>query len=256
MGEGMSFKTWTEYLNGKGKVITDPKTEDVPDYNGPTPASPGKPVKDKNAGGAKKGAGSAAPYKAGKDKKPKDIGPGFANKKGTVTTPMPKQTGLEPKIVLGTYGGVAPQAKHPYPADPKKQYKMKMSKTEEFLDKTKGMNMSEFVQHMYYECACDAHEDEKDDLPHVTAYAAGKFHPHPPEAIAYVAKLAKKNPRIMDMLVHAIKDNDALPHMLSAGHLHWLDQWMVLFPNSRMICLRLLQALMVSAMMVVRTMTP
>ena len=55
------------------------------------------------------------------------------------------------------------------------------SKTNDFLSKTKNMSISEFTKYMLDECGCGNVSD--DDLPYVTAYATGKFQPHPPEAI-------------------------------------------------------------------------
>lgn len=210
----MAFKNLKEYLDNRGKLVSDPKVEEVPDYSGPQETSPPPHTKAKDAGGADKPAGKPVPYAAGKAAaNPNKTVSGFGDKGDTKTT---VKTGNELKVdKKNTYGSVAPNPKNPYPADPKK----KQMKTEAFLDKTKNMSLTEFTQYMYQECGCKMNEED-DDLPGVTAYAAGKFQPHPPEAIRYVAALAKKNPRIMEMLVHELKSQDGLEGLLGASMDH------------------------------------
>lgn len=91
-------------------------------------------------------------------------------------------------------------------------------KTDAFLDKTKGMSLKEFTGYMLKECGCE--DMGGDDLPMVTSYSAGKFHPYPPEAIKYVVVLGNKNERVMDNLVHEIKNIGGLGKLLKAilGH--------------------------------------
>ena len=49
-----------------------------------------------------------------------------------------------------------------------------------------NMSAKEFASHMLEACSCEMGDDE---LPTVTSYAAGKFHPHPPEVIKYITVL-------------------------------------------------------------------
>ena len=76
------------------------------------------------------------------------------------------------------------------------------TKTEQFIDQTKNMTFSEFTQHMLKEGGFEP----DDDLPTVTSYSTGKFHPYPPEAIKYVVVLADKNDRVLENLIHGMKD--------------------------------------------------
>lgn len=73
------------------------------------------------------------------------------------------------------------------------------TKTESFIEKTKNMSPREFASYMMEQCSlCDG---DADSIPMVTAYAPGKFHPHPNEAIKYVVVLANKNDNLMNQLL-------------------------------------------------------
>jgi len=96
----------------------------------------------------------------------------------------------------------------------------KNQKTEAFLEKTRNMPLAEFANYMLKECGCGGAMAEDDTLPTVTSYATGKFHPYPPEAIRYVAALAKKNPRIMESLIQELKKQEAYGDLLSTGMDH------------------------------------
>ena len=56
-----------------------------------------------------------------------------------------------------------------FPAEPKVE-----TKTENFLNKTKDMSISEFTKYMLKECGCGQVQGE--DLPYVTASAEGPLH--------------------------------------------------------------------------------
>jgi hypothetical protein len=53
------------------------------------------------------------------------------------------------------------------------------------------------------ECGC-----MEDGIPMVTAFAKGKFHPNPLEAIEYITHLASQNADLMEALVRTIKKKD------------------------------------------------
>lgn len=72
-----------------------------------------------------------------------------------------------------------------------------------------GMNLLEVTQHVArLNEACGMCGDS--NIPMVTAFAKGKFHPNPLEAIKYVAHLAQENSEIMEHLLHNLKDGDVL----------------------------------------------
>jgi hypothetical protein len=215
----MSFKTWNEYLNQSGKLVTDPKKEEVPDYHGKPAAAPLSGKKDKDMGGADKGQSKFTSYISSKSKpvKGQPMEKGLVDK-GPKAVPHPKvdpvPQGKAGKVVSSPWNKEK-QGPCEYPANPNK--KPKMVKSEMFLSKTKDMPIGEFMQYMYEEVGVDM-EDET--LPMVTAYAPGKFHPHPPEAIKFIAALAKKNPRVMDALVHELKGQDGLEGLMGASMEH------------------------------------
>lgn len=77
----------------------------------------------------------------------------------------------------------------------------------------KGMSLLEVTQHMVQlneECGMCGDSG----IPMVTAFAKGKFHPNPLEAIKYVAHLAQENADIMEHLLHNLKDADVLGPMM------------------------------------------
>ena len=101
--------------------------------------------------------------------------------------------------------------------EPNTEYKQEVvksswAKTENFLNKTKGMSLSEFTKYMLDECGCGAVQD--DELPYVTAYTTGKFQPHPPEAVKYVVVLANKNNNILDNMVREMKASGMLGKLM------------------------------------------
>ena len=171
-------KVKKEYVDDQGKLVEKPEIKKVADYNGPNPKSP--PEK------------KAAPYKPAND----DV------KSPTVDVE---------KNGLGEMGDK--NLKY----EPNTEYKQEVvksswAKTENFLNKTKGMSLSEFTKYMLDECGCGAVQD--DDLPYVTAYTTGKFQPHPPEAVKYVVVLANKNNNILDNMVREMKTSGMLGKLM------------------------------------------
>lgn len=94
--------------------------------------------------------------------------------------------------------------------EPKNETTQKPSKTEVFLEQTKDMTVQELANFMLQRRQVD-----DDNLPTVTAYVPGKFHPHPPEAIKYVVVLADKNEQIMNDLIYALKDQGCLKKLIN-----------------------------------------
>ena len=177
--------SFREYLDAKSKMIDKPPTETVPDYDGPDPKAPEYSIipdqlsADGGKPSTKKGP-EQKPYRAaGSDPGQKKGESGFAD--------------LGAKELVYNPGTG--------------------TKTEQFLDATKGMNLKEFTEFMSQECGCNI---QSESLPTVTAYAAGKFQPHPPEAIRYVTALANKNERLMESLVHELKREGALGKLVKA----------------------------------------
>jgi hypothetical protein len=169
-----------EYVNDQGKLIEKPEVKKIADYDGPNPKSP----PEKNA----------ASYKPANDN----------TKSPTVDVE---------KNGLGEMG----DQKLKY--EPNTEYKQEIvkaswAKTENFLNKTKGMSLSEFTKYMLDECGCGAVQDE--ELPYVTAYTTGKFQPHPPEAVKYVVVLANKNNNILDNMIREMKSTGMLGKLMQA----------------------------------------
>lgn len=240
------FPSFLEYLNDKGQIVDKPGTETVPDYHGTEEKSPpGSKVPYKtpkeNKAPAKGEAGFAdmgdqkLNYKPETgikyDMKP-DVMKEYVDEKGKVvekakTDVKADYKGKEVKAPKGGKPYNAKDAKKPSKkemeaglgklGDKELEYvpdtgkAKKVTKTESFLNKTKGMNLAEFTKYMLDECGCGQVDDE--NLPFITAYTTGKFQPHPPEVIRYVSVLADKNQGILENLVS---------QMISMGYLNKL----------------------------------
>ena len=199
------FPKFYEYLDQKGKLIEKPKEEEIPDYHGDQDAAPQKPVtkgRKWDAEYAKPLKDAQKPYRApGKDMSMqqslgKEDGPGLVGQGDKRLVYNPSLKGGSSKNING--------GKELSGWD-------KKTKTEQFINKTKDMSFQEFTTYMrgLTEIAGGA-----EDLPMVTAYTAGKFHPHPPEAMQYVVSLASKNDRILEQLIYAMKKQGMLGKLL------------------------------------------
>lgn len=171
-----------EYLNQQGKMV-EPITAPVADYSGMDPKTP---------------PGSDQPYRApgqnmGKNKS--ETGLGDMGDKKLAYTPDVK-SGNSPHVPGGKSAGC---------------WETK-TKTEQFIEKTKNMTFSEFTQHML-----ETNKFESDEnLPTVTSYTTGKFHPYPQEAVRYVAAIADKNDRILESLIYQMKERGMLDRILKS----------------------------------------
>lgn len=245
------FPSFLEYLNDKGKVVEKPEVEQVPDYHGPdekaphgskvpykTPLTPKAPEKGekglselgddklryepdtkikcdtkKDVMKEAKEAAALAGDKARVDVKADYKGPrADAPKGGKPYVGKAVKVGDKPLGELGSE-----ETKY----EPDTEKAAKVTKTEGFLNKTKGMSLSEFTKYMLEECGCG--QVSGDDLPYVTAYSTGKIQPHPPEAIRYISALASKNNGILENLVST---------MISMGYLNTLLKTIFSYPQA------------------------
>ena len=243
----MKIKSLKEYLDEKGKLAS-PKTDLIADFNGTSPKAPEK-ADSSNLGMKAPKQSSPANYKAANnnispikgDKGLSDLGdkslvyePGNADTaEGKEIKTWPKNEALSPsgERSFQTYQAwkaavkkINPNAKFDgdkdictapgvgeWDGERGVIYKQKTT-VSEFVESTKNMTASEFAKHMIEECGCNVDEE----IPQVTAYAAGKFHPHPPEAIRYIVSLAGKNPRILESLIYELKNQGLLGDMIQS----------------------------------------
>ena len=208
----MKFKNWKEYFDDRGNMVEKPKVEKIADYNGPDSKSPvagdgQKVLGDKNAQPIAKAAkvGQPAPYKsANGNEKP------VASKEKGLAGTGDQTLVYEPETDIKG-GENMPGGKTVANAWPK-------TKTEQFLQKTQKMGMNEFAKYVLEGYTLT--EEEEADLPTVTAYTAGKFHPHPPEVIRYITALVKNNSKILEALVHELKNSGCMGDLLKTSLSH------------------------------------
>ncbi len=180
--------TWQEYLNARGKLQEKPAVKLVGDYDGPDPKSPDQSVSKGKGWDAKAQKGDKpSPYRAPGTSKKQSTEKGFGDL-------GPKNLKYEPDT--DTSNG---------------RKKMSSMPKENFVNQTKDMKITEFVNHMLKECG-HIHEE---NLPTVTG-RIGEFHPYPIEAIKYVAALSKNNKRMLENLLHELKKEGMLKPMLES----------------------------------------
>ncbi len=189
-----NFFSWMEYLNNKKKLVTTPKKEEVPDYDGPTPTKPDKPATsgDHWSTGVKP-KGTPAPYK----------GPGTdpgqkKGEKGGFGDMGDKELKYEPKAGIVDKAGEGGDKKKSWPNVATVKLPGQ-KKVEAFLNHTKDMSLAEFAKYIKEQQQCEG------EMPNVIAYAAGPFHPDPIQAIRYVTFLAAENQQIMSALLQEAK---------------------------------------------------
>lgn len=177
-------KLKNEYMDDKGHVVDRPKVKLVADYDGP----------DDKAPPTDKSGNKPSPYRsANSADNPNKSEKGFADMgdKNLVYKPEDQKDTLKP---LGS----------PYPN----------VKAESFIRSTKTMSPSQFMKYMTETCGCGT-EVATDNLPMVTAHHAGRFHPHPTEAIRYVAALSEQNDKMLENLVHELKQVGAFNKLMN-----------------------------------------
>jgi hypothetical protein len=205
-----NFTSWKEYLSERGKMVEKPEVAKIADYKGPDPSSPeageGQKVKgDKKLDSMPNAPkpGKPTPYKpANRHESPKKSG-----EKGFASTGDSKLV-YEPNTDIKG-GDNMPGGKLVNGSWPK-------TKTEAFLDKTNKMTMHEFAKFMLEEYE----HDEDNDLPTVTAFTTGKIQPYPPEVIRYIVALAKNNKKILESLIHEMKNCGCMGDMLKSSMNH------------------------------------
>lgn len=178
------MKSFAEYLNARGIVVEKPKTDEVPDYDGPTPLSP-----EKNDNKGKNWDVS--------DVTPKDAPKPYATSKEDAK--VSKEKGL----------GEIGDKNLVYEPD------TKITKTEGFLQKTSKLDTSSFVQYMIENCGC-GQVDGDEESPSITAYTTGKIFPHPPEALKYVSHLCGKNDNLLSNMVMEFKKSGILSKLIKS----------------------------------------
>ena len=187
--EGGEFhrQTLQEYLDAKKKPVSNPKEEEVPDYNGPQETRPPKDItkgKDWEAPHADK-VGDVAPYKA--------ANPGRPGSKG--------ETGFGD---LGDKGLI-------YKPDIAKA-NLPKTKTEQFIDSTKDMSLGEFTNFVTKQ----SQNIDEATMPFITAYQQGPIRPYPAETIRYLTALTSENPRVMENLIHEMRRSGQLEALIKA----------------------------------------
>jgi len=244
------FPSFVEYLNDKGNLVEKPDIETVPDYHGPddkTPPNSKVPYKTPVANKApEKGENGLAELGDDKLKYQPDTKLNYSEKPDALKKVVKEYVDEKGKVlekgredIKADYKGTIPSGPKngaPYVAkdaktkagdkglgelgekefeyNPDTKTAKKVTKTENFINKTKDMSLSEFTKYMLKECGCGQVNDE--NLPFITAYTTGKFQPHPPEAIRYVTVLANKNQGILENLVSQVISMGYLNKLLKA----------------------------------------
>lgn len=173
-------------MNARGK-INQPQEKEIADYEGPSPKSPPAskaPTPLDKEMAPPKAKHEPKPYSApGKPAGSKDAESGFGDTgdKNLIYKPDTKKVSKQDNI--------EGQNKKNYPPN-------KKTKTEQFLDATKGMSIHEFTNHMITK-----RKEGLDDLPVISE------NQHPEEIIRYVSVLASKSDSVMEDLIHALKRN-------------------------------------------------
>jgi len=192
MEQNMAFSSFQEYMDHKNKVKNDPKIEKVADYHGPQDTKPAKEKKHKDAGGSGQ-VGETKGYKPSNSpidpNKGKKDGKGFADEGD-------KALKYEPgEVWVGGKDGVS-NSKNGVPGG-KNVSTWPKTKTQEWVNKNKGVSMSEFTKRMQQEV-----EDECGN----NAYAT----------IRNVVELCQCNNKYINNLVREMKRNDLLPLLSEA----------------------------------------
>lgn len=229
------YPKFMEYLNSKGKLQEKPTVDPAADQldtadSSAVAKSPPKAVTSGKGWKIEVPSNKEAPkpYRApGVPVKPKTAETGFADK-GSIPAWNPSlATGNSQNLPGGKdVDGGEWAGKSGNTTDKHRPKEVKPTKTESFIKKTKGMDIKQFTEYMMETCGCghsptdtmppDTSDEGEDSLPMVTAYTAGKFHPHPPEAIRYVITLANKNDRVLENLIQELKRGGGLKKLIKA----------------------------------------
>jgi len=180
----MAHMRFQEYLDAKNKFTKSPKVKAVADFEGKTEDKPGKEKMHKNAGG-KGQEGTPYPYKAGKATKPSNDGLAHSGDKNLVYKPdtkMDYQKQNVSKSEMGVPGG-------------KKIASWPMTKTQEWVDRTKKMSLAEFTKKIRNE-------------------ALNNLNPSQIGSIQETVEICKKNKSSISNLVREMKRNGLFNNLM------------------------------------------
>ena len=180
----MAHMRFQEYLDAKNKFTKSPKVKSVADFEGKTEDKPGKEKMHKNAGG-KGQEGTPYPYKAGKATKPSKDGLVHSGDKNLVYKPDTKldyQKQNVSKSEMGVPGG-------------KKIASWPMTKTQEWVDRTKKMSLAEFTKK-------------------VRSEALNNLDPSQIGSIQETVEICKKNKSSISNLVREMKRNGLFNNLM------------------------------------------
>lgn len=193
------FTKFSNYLEArkdgvgpKEGLVGDAKVKLVADYDGPQPKSPEKG----------EGQDAPAPYKAANgDVAAKKGEKGLADLGDKTLIYEPDTKGGNSKFTaLGKELESWPKAG-------------KLAKTEQFINDTKQLSARDFVKYM-------SKNIDLKDLPTITAFSEGQFHPNPTETFRYVSALAAQDKRYIENLVFDLKRAGTLGSLLEAALQH------------------------------------
>lgn len=134
MEMNMAHRSFSEYLDNKSKLQNTGKVQQIADYSGPVASKPGKEKKHKDAGGEGQ-VGEPKPYAGGTNAKDPNKGKltdGFSGKGDKSLEYKPGKAGKSDKS--GVPGGKVVAST------------WNKTKTQEWIDNTKDMSLSEFTK--------------------------------------------------------------------------------------------------------------
>ena len=178
----MVHMKFQEYLERNKKLRTTAHVKKIADFEGKVDAKPSKEVKHKDAGG-KGQDGEVKPYKSGSDAKDPNknkMKDGFAEKGDKKLNYQPDTFNGKNKGEEGVPGG-------------KKAISWPKTKTQEWVDKTKRMSLSEFTKKIRGEVLDGLNECSCQETPH--------------DSIKETIDICKCNERYIPALVREMKRN-------------------------------------------------
>lgn len=177
----MIFQKFQEYLDSNKKLKTAGKVQVVADFEGKVNSKPAKEKKPKDAGGAEQ-KGEMKPYKGGTDAKD----PNKGKDKGGLAEKGSKELEYKPKTdAEGTKKATWPK-----------------TKTEAWLEKTRGLSLAEFTKTIRNEAVKGLDE-----------CACQETQPH--NAIKNTVEVCKCNKQYLSSLVREMKRNNMFNSLFS-----------------------------------------
>lgn len=197
----MAYKSFLEYLDGKSKLHNTGKVQDVADYDGPIPTKPGKEKKHKDAGGEGQ-KGDPKPYAGGTNAADPNKGKlkdGFAGKGEKSLEYNPGKKGKNKAGKASNSSGV--------PGGKVVASTWNKTKTQEWLDRTRGLSLAEFTKHLQKKTTANINLDE----------CACQ---NPLEVVKQTVALAKANESVMLSLIQELKRNKAFGKFMGEALQH------------------------------------